>query len=88
SCINATTVILLAPVVFVAFAGQIDDRHPSVAHFMVRILGMQPLHLAKCAFMPGSRQKNAPSPSRPDASLVAPDPLVYGRPAQETVMTP
>ena len=57
SCINATTVILLAPVVFVAFAGQIDDRHPSVAHFMVRILGCNHCTLQKCAFMPGSRQK-------------------------------
>ncbi|MEG0008760.1 MAG: hypothetical protein RR761_12105, partial [Aeromonas sp.] len=86
--VDATTVILLAPVVFIAFAGQIGDRHLSVAHFMVRILGMQPLHLAKCALLPGSMQKSAPSPSEPDASLVAPDPLVYGRPAQETVMTP
>ena len=60
-CINATTVILLAPVVFVAFAGQIDDRHPSVAHFIVRILGMQPLRLAKCALLPGSMQKRTHS---------------------------
>ena len=72
---------------FVAFAGQIDDRHPSVAHFMVRILGMQPLHLAKCAFCRDPGKKRSFSVP-PDASLVAPDPLVYGRPAQETVMTP
>ena len=55
---------------------------------MVRILGMQPLRPAKCALLPGSMQKNAQPPPQPDASLVAPDPLVYGRPAQETVMTP
>ncbi len=73
---------------FIAFAGQIDDRHLSVAHFMVSILGMQPLRLAKCALLPGTRQKRTHSPLETVASLVAPHPLVYGRPAQETVMTP
>ncbi|MCS3769056.1 hypothetical protein HNP12_003163 [Aeromonas hydrophila] len=73
---------------FIAFAEQIDDRHLSVAHFMVSILGMQPLRLAKCALLPGTRQKRTHSPLETVASLVAPHPLVYGRPAQETVMTP
>ncbi len=73
---------------FVAFAGQIGDRHPSVAHFIVRILGMQLLRLAKCVLLPGSMQKRTHSLLESATSLVAPHPLVYGRPAQETVMTP
>jgi hypothetical protein len=73
---------------FVAFAEQIGDRHPSVAHFIVRILGMQLLRLAKCVLLPGSMQKRTHSLLESATSLVAPHPLVYGRPAQETVMTP
>ncbi|HHQ4683031.1 TPA: hypothetical protein ACSP2L_002111, partial [Aeromonas veronii] len=83
-----TTVILLAPVVFIAFARQIDDRQSSVAHFIVRFWGMQPLNPAKYALLPGSLQKSEGKQANPAASLVAPPPLVYGRRAQETVMTP
>ncbi|WP_337073311.1 hypothetical protein [Aeromonas veronii] len=49
---------------------------------------MQPLNLAKYALLLGSLQKSGWKSANPAASLVAPPPLVYGRPAQETVMTP
>ena len=49
---------------------------------------MQPLHLAKCGLLPGSGQKSGGIQANLDASLVALHPLVYGRRAKETVMTP